>query len=145
MTRRSESNVRKILGTAAMALAVPTAATAATSPAPAMTDKASFSSPASKRNARSDEHDEALPELFPLKLRPAATAGTEAAEKAIQVKVLDAEGRRILLARAHGNITLGPLPAGEYTLQLCSGTSMEEHALKLGAGKRGLLRYELGA
>ncbi|MBT0963080.1 hypothetical protein [Denitromonas iodatirespirans] len=145
MTRRSDSNVRKILGTAAMALAVPTAATAATTPAPSMTDKASFSSAASKRSARANENEDAHPELFPLKLRPAATAGTEAAEKAIQVKVLDAEGRRILLARAHGNITLGPLPAGEYTLQLCSGTSMEEHALKLGAGKRGLLRYELGA
>ena len=145
MTRRSESNVRKIIGTAAMAVAVPTAATAASSPAPAMTEKPSVSSAAAKRSTRQNDADDAHPELFPLKLRPAATAGTEAAEKAIQVKVLDAAGRRILLARAHGNITLGPLPAGEYTLQLCSGTSMEEHALKLGAGKRGLLRYELGA
>jgi ABC-type phosphonate transport system ATPase subunit len=66
-------------------------------------------------------------------------------EKPIQVKVMDAEGRRILLARAHGNITLGPLPAGEYRLQLRSGGNIEEHDMKLGSGKRGLLRYELGA
>ena len=145
MTRRSETNVRKILGTAAMAIAVPTAASAATAPAPALTEKPAMSSPASKRSTRQEFDGDAGPELFPLKLRPATTASSEIAEKAIQVKVMDATGRRILLARAHGNITLGPLPAGEYTLQLRSGSSEEEHALKLGAGKRGLLRYELGA
>ncbi len=145
MTRKSDANVRKFIGTAAMALAVPTAASAATAPAPTLTERAALSSQAGKRSARQSAEDELHAELFPLKLRPALTAGKEVAEKPIQVKVMDAEGRRILLARAHGNITLGPLPAGEYKLQLCSGGDVEEHAMKLGTGKRGLLRYELGA
>ncbi|MCB1960209.1 MAG: hypothetical protein KDE68_06755 [Rhodocyclaceae bacterium] len=145
MTRKTDSNVRKIIGTAAMALAVPTAASAVTAPAPLLTEKSAMSTTAAKRNARQSLREEANPELFPLKLRPSLSAAAEVAEKPIQVKVMDAEGRRILLARAHGNITLGPLPAGEYRLQLRSGASIEEHALKLGTGKRGLLRYELGA
>ena len=145
MTRKSDANVRKIIGTAAMALAVPTAASAATAPAPLLTEKTAVSTSAAKRNTRQTLRDEANPELFPLKLRPSLSAGAEVAEKPIQVKVMDADGRRILLARAHGNITLGPLPAGEYKLQLRSGGTTEEHALKLGTGQRGLLRYELGA
>lgn len=146
MTRKSDANVRKLIGTAAMALAVPTAANAATATAPSLTERTALSSSqAGKRSARHGAEDTLHAELFPLKLRPALTAAKEVGEKPIQVKVMDAEGRRILLARAHGNITLGPLPAGEYKLQLRSGGSTEEHAMKLGTGKRGLLRYELGA
>ncbi|QID19458.1 hypothetical protein G3580_18640 [Nitrogeniibacter mangrovi] len=144
MSSKSDKNVRKILGTAAVALAVPAAASAAAAINTSMIDNASMSSPAGKRQARLRE-DGGEPELFPLKLRPSLTAAKEVGEKPIQVKVMDSEGRRILLARAHGNITLGPLPAGEYRLQLRSGANTEEHAMKLGSGKRGLLRYELGA
>jgi len=144
MSSKSDKNVRKIIGTAAVALTLPAAAAAATAPAATVVEKASMTSQASKRQARMKEED-LEPELFPLKLRPALTAAKEVGEKPIQVKVMDAEGRRILLARAHGNITLGPLPAGEYRLQLVSGATTEEHDMKLGAGKRGLLRYELGA
>lgn len=144
MTRNSDSNVRKIIGTAAFALAMPTAVGAATATGPLLADTTTVSNSANKRGPRQAEERES-PELFPLKLRPALNVTRENAEKAIQVKVMDAEGRRILLARAHGNIVLGPLPAGEYKLQLCSGGDIEEHAMKLGVGKRGLLRYQLGA
>ncbi len=144
MTRNTDANVRKIIGTAALALAMPTAVGAATAPSPSMSDTTTVSNSAGKRGLRQTE-DRDSPELFPLKLRPALNVTRENAEKAIQVKVMDAEGRRILLARAHGNIVLGPLPAGEYKLQLCSGGDIEEHAMKLGVGKRGLLRYQLGA
>lgn len=144
MSSKSDKNVRKIIGTAAMALTLPAAAAAATAPSPTVVEKTSMSNPAGKRQARLRE-ESPEPELFPLKLRPALNAAKEVGEKPIQVKVMDSDGRRILLARAHGNITLGPLPAGEYRLQLRSGGNTEEHAMKLGTGKRGLLRYELGA
>jgi len=145
MTRKSDANVRKFIGTAAMALAVPTAASAATATTPTFNERTTVATQAGKRSARAGMEDEQHAELFPLKLRPALSAAKEVGEKPIQVKVMDAEGRRILLARAHGNITLGPLPAGEYRLQLRSGGTIEEHDMKLGSGKRGLLRYELGA
>jgi hypothetical protein len=145
MTRKSDANVRKIIGTAAMALAVPTAANAAAATTPTFNERTAVSTHANKRSARHGTAEEAQAELFPLKLRPALSAAKEVGEKPIQVKVMDSEGRRILLARAHGNITLGPLPAGEYRLQLRSGATTEEHDMKLGSGKRGLLRYELGA
>jgi hypothetical protein len=144
MTRKSDANVRKFIGTAAMALAVPTAASAATATTPTLNERTTVATQAGKRT-RSGVEDDHHAELFPLKLRPALSAAKEVGEKPIQVKVMDAEGRRILLARAHGNITLGPLPAGEYRLQLRSGGNIEEHDMKLGSGKRGLLRYELGA
>ena len=144
MTRKSDANVRKFIGTAAMALAVPTAASAATATTPTLNERTTVATQAGKRT-RSGAEDDHHAELFPLKLRPALSAAKEVGEKPIQVKVMDAEGRRILLARAHGNITLGPLPAGEYRLQLRSGGNIEEHDMKLGSGKRGLLRYELGA
>lgn len=126
MTRQSDISMRQILRTAAVALAVPTAAGAAVG--------------ASVRPEASD-----APALFPLKLAPRVGSTEEDVADPIRVRVLDADGRCVLNARTHGKCTVGPLPAGEYVVQLQAGSFAEEHALRLGTGKRGLLRYHLGA
>ena len=129
MTRQSDNTMRQILRTAAVALAVPTAAGAA------------VSSPV--RPDATDATD--APALFPLKLAPRIGSTEEDVADPIRVRVLDAQGRCVLNARTHGKCTVGPLPAGNYKVQLQAGTFVEEHELRLGSGKRGLLRYHLGA
>ncbi|MBX3684514.1 MAG: hypothetical protein KF909_00155 [Rhodocyclaceae bacterium] len=146
MSRKSDLAMRQLLCTAAVALAVPTAA--GTAHAAPLTGKQSMTGVESKRNSRSRaraEEEAAAAALFPLTLRPVARTTDEETSDAIQVRVEDASGRRVILARAHGKCVVGPLPAGEYTVHLKAGNRTEEHAMLLGAGKRGLLRYELGA
>lgn len=125
MNRQPDNTMRQILRTAAVAIAVPTAAGAAV---------------AAPRQEAAD-----TPSLFPLKLAPRIGSTEEDVAEPISVRVLDAAGRCVLNARTHGKCTVGPLPAGEYVVQLQAGSFAEEHALRLGSGKRGLLRYHLGA
>ena len=126
MTRKSDHTMRQMLRTAAVAIAVPTAVGTAVAGA-----------------IRSEATNE--PALFPLKLAPRIGSTEEDVAEPIRVRVLDSDGRCVLHARTHGKCTVGPLPAGEYLVQLQAGSFAEEHALRLGNGKRGLLRYHLGA
>ncbi|MCB1894391.1 MAG: hypothetical protein KDH17_04100 [Rhodocyclaceae bacterium] len=126
MNRQTDTTVRQILRTAAFAIALPTAASSAAA------------------TAGRQEATDATP-LFPLKLAPKIGSTEEDVAEPISVRVLDAEGRCVLNARTHGKCTVGPLPAGEYRVQLQAGSFAEEHALRLGSGRRGLLRYHLGA
>ncbi len=126
MNRQTDNTMRQILRTAAFAIAVPTAASSAA--AAALRQEAADATP-----------------LFPLKLAPKIGSTEEDVAEPISVRVLNAEGRCVLNARTHGKCTVGPLPAGEYVVQLQAGSFAEEHALRLGSGRRGLLRYHLGA
>ena len=115
MSRKSDLAMRQLLCTAAVALAVPTAA--GTAHAAPLTGKQSMTGVESKRNSRSRaraEEEAAAAALFPLTLRPVARTTDEETSDAIQVRVEDASGRRVILARAHGGAVVGPLPAGEY-------------------------------
>lgn len=125
MTRKSDNTMRQILRTAAVAIAVPTAAGSAA--------------------AAGIRPEAAESPLFPLKLAPRIGSTEEDVAEPIRVRVINADGRCVLNARTHGKCTVGPLPAGEYVVQLQAGSFAEEHALRLGSGKRGLLRYHLGA
>ena len=111
MSRKSDLAMRQLLCTAAVALAVPTAA--GTAHATPLTGKQSMTGVESKRNSRSRaraEEEAAEAALFPLTLRPVARTTDEETSDAIQVRVEDASGRRVILARAHGKCVVGPLP-----------------------------------
>ena len=81
---------------------------------------------------------------YPLTIAPVpSTQGQD--EQRVRVGIFDANGQRVLHAQVHGRTQLGPLPAGDYIVEVSSSAGLGSHKVQLGPGKRAVVRYSMEA
>lgn len=81
---------------------------------------------------------------YPLTIAPVPSMQGQD-EQRVRVGIFDANGQRVLHAQVHGRTQLGPLPAGDYIVEVSSAAGLGSHKVQLGPGKRAVVRYSMEA